>query len=126
MITFSSDEEEEEDEEGEWNKPMACLGFLFHFCCSSVFFLLLSRRFYRNKVYLFLKKKKSPILLLSLSSDAVMAESETPKVTTPIARTSRRARLRNWSFFYCFVFFCVSLLPFKNILSELLLLFYVF
>ncbi|KAI9999746.1 hypothetical protein NQD34_011589 [Periophthalmus magnuspinnatus] len=27
--------------------------------------------------------------------DAVMAESETPKVTTPIARTSRRARLRN-------------------------------
>uniref|UniRef100_A0A3Q2VXR9 Condensin complex subunit 1 n=1 Tax=Haplochromis burtoni TaxID=8153 RepID=A0A3Q2VXR9_HAPBU len=28
-------------------------------------------------------------------SDAVMAESETPKVTTPIARTSRRARLRN-------------------------------
>uniref|UniRef100_A0A8C4DF76 Condensin complex subunit 1 n=1 Tax=Dicentrarchus labrax TaxID=13489 RepID=A0A8C4DF76_DICLA len=27
--------------------------------------------------------------------DAVMADSETPKVTTPIARTSRRARLRN-------------------------------
>uniref|UniRef100_A0A4W5PR80 Condensin complex subunit 1 n=1 Tax=Hucho hucho TaxID=62062 RepID=A0A4W5PR80_9TELE len=27
--------------------------------------------------------------------DAVMAESETPKVTTPIARTSRRARLRH-------------------------------
>uniref|UniRef100_A0A671WH63 Condensin complex subunit 1 n=1 Tax=Sparus aurata TaxID=8175 RepID=A0A671WH63_SPAAU len=32
---------------------------------------------------------------LFFPSDAVMAESETPKVTTPIARTSRRARLRN-------------------------------
>lgn len=33
--------------------------------------------------------------VLSFSPDAVMAESETPKVTTPIARSSRRARLRN-------------------------------
>uniref|UniRef100_A0A673ACN3 Condensin complex subunit 1 n=1 Tax=Sphaeramia orbicularis TaxID=375764 RepID=A0A673ACN3_9TELE len=35
------------------------------------------------------------LILNCFSSDAVMAENETPKVTTPIARTSRRARLRN-------------------------------
>lgn len=35
------------------------------------------------------------LLSFSLSPDAVMSESETPKVTTPIARSSRRARLRN-------------------------------
>lgn len=42
---------------------------------------------------------------LFFPSDAVMAESETPKVTTPIARTSRRARLRNWSIVCCLVLF---------------------
>lgn len=46
--------------------------------------------------------RKSKKQMITFSSDeeedeedAVMAESETPKVTTPIARTSRRARLRN-------------------------------
>ncbi|CAN9513716.1 unnamed protein product [Ophioblennius macclurei] len=46
------------------------------------------------------KPKKKPVITFSSDEeedeeDAVMAESETPKVTTPIARTSRRARLRN-------------------------------
>ncbi|XP_072316817.1 condensin complex subunit 1 [Eucyclogobius newberryi] len=46
------------------------------------------------------KTRKSKKAMITFSSeededDAVMAESETPKVTTPIARTSRRARLRN-------------------------------
>ncbi|KAK7886913.1 hypothetical protein WMY93_026534 [Mugilogobius chulae] len=45
------------------------------------------------------KSKKSMITFSSDEEedeeDAVMADSETPKVTTPIARTSRRARLRN-------------------------------
>lgn len=44
---------------------------------------------------------------LSLWSEAVMAELETPKVTTPIARSSRRARLRNWVlclFYILFIF----------------------
>lgn len=45
-------------------------------------------------------KSKKPAITFSSDEeedeeDAVMAESETPKVTTPIARTSRRARLRN-------------------------------
>ncbi|KAK1894784.1 hypothetical protein KUDE01_020241, partial [Dissostichus eleginoides] len=38
------------------------------------------------------RKSKKPVITFS---NAVMAESETPKVTTPIARTSRRTRLRN-------------------------------
>ncbi|XP_068178866.1 condensin complex subunit 1 [Antennarius striatus] len=43
---------------------------------------------------------KKPVITFSSDEEedeeeAVMAESETPKVTTPIARTSRRARLRN-------------------------------
>lgn len=33
--------------------------------------------------------------LFPVSADAVMEESETPKVTTPIARASRRTRLRH-------------------------------
>lgn len=48
------------------------------------------------------RSRKSKKQMITFSSDeeedeedAVMAESETPKVTTPIARTSRRARLRN-------------------------------
>ncbi|XP_034409626.1 condensin complex subunit 1 isoform X2 [Cyclopterus lumpus] len=47
------------------------------------------------------RKSKKPVITFSSEEDeedeedAVMAESETPKVTTPIARTSRRARLRN-------------------------------
>lgn len=48
------------------------------------------------------RSRKSKKQMIAFSSDeeedeedAVMAESETPKVTTPIARTSRRARLRN-------------------------------
>ncbi|XP_051261958.1 condensin complex subunit 1 [Dicentrarchus labrax] len=46
------------------------------------------------------RKSKKPIISFSSDEeedeeDAVMADSETPKVTTPIARTSRRARLRN-------------------------------
>lgn len=47
------------------------------------------------------RSRKSKKQMMTFSSDeedeedAVMAESETPKVTTPIARTSRRARLRN-------------------------------
>ncbi|XP_036930749.1 condensin complex subunit 1 [Acanthopagrus latus] len=46
------------------------------------------------------RKSKKPVVIFSSDEeedeeDAVMAESETPKVTTPIARTSRRARLRN-------------------------------
>ncbi|XP_031708530.1 condensin complex subunit 1 [Anarrhichthys ocellatus] len=48
------------------------------------------------------RKSKKPMITFSSDEeeeeeeeDAVMAESETPKVTTPIARTSRRARLRN-------------------------------
>ncbi|XP_073342273.1 condensin complex subunit 1 [Pagrus major] len=46
------------------------------------------------------RKSKKPVVTFSSDEeedeeDAVMAESETPKVTTPIARTSRRARLRN-------------------------------
>nr|XP_040021612.1 condensin complex subunit 1 [Gasterosteus aculeatus aculeatus] len=47
------------------------------------------------------RKSKKPLITFSSDEeedddeDAVMAESETPKVTTPIARTSRRARLRN-------------------------------
>ncbi|XP_047186554.1 condensin complex subunit 1 isoform X3 [Scophthalmus maximus] len=45
-------------------------------------------------------KSKKPVITFSSDEeeeeeDAVMADSETPKVTTPIARTSRRARLRN-------------------------------
>ncbi|KAF3839231.1 hypothetical protein F7725_017948 [Dissostichus mawsoni] len=49
------------------------------------------------------RKSKKPAITFSSDEeeeeeddeDAVMAESETPKVTTPIARTSRRTRLRN-------------------------------
>ncbi|KAG7475654.1 condensin complex subunit 1 [Solea senegalensis] len=46
------------------------------------------------------RKSKKPVITFSSDEgedeeDALMAESETPKVTTPIARTSRRARLRN-------------------------------
>ncbi|XP_029928829.1 condensin complex subunit 1 [Myripristis murdjan] len=46
------------------------------------------------------RKSKKPVITFSSDEeedeeDAVMAESETPKVTTPIARTSRRARLRH-------------------------------
>ncbi|TMS10403.1 Condensin complex subunit 1 [Larimichthys crocea] len=47
------------------------------------------------------RKAKKPVITFSSDEeeedeeDAVMAENETPKVTTPIARTSRRARLRN-------------------------------
>ncbi|XP_044064795.1 condensin complex subunit 1 [Siniperca chuatsi] len=46
------------------------------------------------------RKSKKPVITFSSDEDedeedAVMAECETPKVTTPIARTSRRARLRN-------------------------------
>ncbi|XP_037129044.1 condensin complex subunit 1 [Syngnathus acus] len=46
------------------------------------------------------KSKKKPVITFSSDEeeseeDAVLDESETPKVTTPIGRTSRRARLRN-------------------------------
>ncbi|XP_039973413.1 condensin complex subunit 1 [Xiphias gladius] len=46
------------------------------------------------------RKSKKPVITFSSDEeedeeDAVMADSETPKVTTPIARTSRRTRLRN-------------------------------
>uniref|UniRef100_A0A3P8X2W7 Condensin complex subunit 1 n=1 Tax=Cynoglossus semilaevis TaxID=244447 RepID=A0A3P8X2W7_CYNSE len=46
------------------------------------------------------RRSKKPVITFSSDEeededDAVMAESETPKVTTPIARTSRRTRLRN-------------------------------
>ncbi|XP_057690513.1 condensin complex subunit 1 isoform X2 [Corythoichthys intestinalis] len=48
------------------------------------------------------KTRKSKKRIITFNSDeeiseedAVLSESETPKVTTPIARTSRRARLRN-------------------------------
>ncbi|XP_015226271.1 PREDICTED: condensin complex subunit 1 isoform X2 [Cyprinodon variegatus] len=46
------------------------------------------------------RKSKKPVITFSSDEeedeeDAVMAECETPKVTTPISRTSRRARLRN-------------------------------
>ncbi|XP_068426769.1 condensin complex subunit 1 isoform X2 [Clinocottus analis] len=47
------------------------------------------------------RRSKKPVITFSSEEeeedeeDAVMAESETPKVTTPIARTSRRTRLRN-------------------------------
>lgn len=45
------------------------------------------------------RKSKKQVITFSSDEeedeDAVMTESETPKVTTPIARTSRRARLRN-------------------------------
>ncbi|XP_010883274.1 condensin complex subunit 1 [Esox lucius] len=46
------------------------------------------------------KSSKKPVVTFSSDEeeeeeDAVMAESETPKVTTPISRTSRRARLRH-------------------------------
>ncbi|CAL8290173.1 unnamed protein product [Merluccius merluccius] len=49
------------------------------------------------------RKSKKPAITFSSDEDeeeedeedAVMAESETPKVTTPIARTSRRTRLRH-------------------------------
>ncbi|KAM9724450.1 condensin complex subunit 1 [Menidia menidia] len=45
------------------------------------------------------RKSKKPVITFSSDEedeeDAVMAESETPKVMTPIARSSRRARLRN-------------------------------
>ncbi|XP_074539179.1 condensin complex subunit 1 isoform X1 [Halichoeres trimaculatus] len=46
------------------------------------------------------RKSKKPVITFSSDEeedeeDAVMTENETPKVTTPIARTSRRARLRN-------------------------------
>nr|XP_057909635.1 condensin complex subunit 1 [Doryrhamphus excisus] len=46
------------------------------------------------------RKSKKPVITFSSDSeedeeDAVLTESETPKVTTPIARTPRRARLRN-------------------------------
>uniref|UniRef100_A0A667WNH5 Condensin complex subunit 1 n=1 Tax=Myripristis murdjan TaxID=586833 RepID=A0A667WNH5_9TELE len=41
------------------------------------------------------RSKRDFICFCCFQSDAVMAESETPKVTTPIARTSRRARLRH-------------------------------
>ncbi|XP_035018477.2 condensin complex subunit 1 isoform X3 [Hippoglossus stenolepis] len=46
------------------------------------------------------RKSKKPVITFSSDEeedeeDAVMAESETPKVTTPISRASRRARLRN-------------------------------
>lgn len=40
-------------------------------------------------------QKTNDISFFYFPPDAVMAESETPKVTTPIARSSRRARLRN-------------------------------
>ncbi|XP_034030416.1 condensin complex subunit 1 isoform X3 [Thalassophryne amazonica] len=46
------------------------------------------------------RKSRKPVITFSSDEehseeDAVMEESETPKVTTPITRTSRRARLRN-------------------------------
>ncbi|XP_035991022.1 condensin complex subunit 1 isoform X2 [Fundulus heteroclitus] len=47
------------------------------------------------------RKSKKPAITFSSdeeeedNDDAVMAESETPKVTTPISRSSRRTRLRN-------------------------------
>ncbi|XP_077577834.1 condensin complex subunit 1 [Stigmatopora nigra] len=46
------------------------------------------------------RKSKKPAITFSSDEDiseedAVMTENETPKVTTPIARTSRRTRLRN-------------------------------
>ncbi|XP_026173220.1 condensin complex subunit 1 [Mastacembelus armatus] len=47
------------------------------------------------------RNSKKPVIRFSSDEeeedeeDAVMAESETPKVTTPIARSSRRTRLRN-------------------------------
>ncbi|XP_056143059.1 condensin complex subunit 1 [Lampris incognitus] len=45
------------------------------------------------------RKSKKPAIVFSSDEeheeDAVMAESETPKVTTPIARTTRRTRLRH-------------------------------
>uniref|UniRef100_A0A674PH39 Condensin complex subunit 1 n=1 Tax=Takifugu rubripes TaxID=31033 RepID=A0A674PH39_TAKRU len=43
------------------------------------------------------RKMSQPIrnLWFFFFTDAVMADSETPKVTTPISRSSRRARLRN-------------------------------
>ncbi|XP_041649382.1 condensin complex subunit 1 isoform X2 [Cheilinus undulatus] len=49
------------------------------------------------------RKSKKPVITFSSDEeeeeeddeDAVLEENETPKVTTPIARTSRRARLRN-------------------------------
>uniref|UniRef100_A0A8C5I5R3 Condensin complex subunit 1 n=2 Tax=Gouania willdenowi TaxID=441366 RepID=A0A8C5I5R3_GOUWI len=45
------------------------------------------------------RKSKKPVINFSSDEedeeDAVMAESETPKVTTPISRASRRTRLRN-------------------------------
>uniref|UniRef100_A0A665TU87 Condensin complex subunit 1 n=1 Tax=Echeneis naucrates TaxID=173247 RepID=A0A665TU87_ECHNA len=46
------------------------------------------------------RKSKKPVITFSSDEEedeegGLMAESETPKVTTPIARTSRRARLRN-------------------------------
>ncbi|XP_056901814.1 condensin complex subunit 1 isoform X1 [Takifugu flavidus] len=46
------------------------------------------------------RKPKKPVITFSSDEeedeeDAVMADSETPKVTTPISRSSRRARLRN-------------------------------
>ncbi|XP_077431702.1 condensin complex subunit 1 [Vanacampus margaritifer] len=46
------------------------------------------------------RPKKKPVITFSSDEeedeeDAVLTESETPKVTTPIARSSRRARLRN-------------------------------
>ncbi|XP_068998605.1 condensin complex subunit 1 [Embiotoca jacksoni] len=46
------------------------------------------------------RKTKKPVITFSSDEeedeeDAVMTENETPKVTTPISRTSRRARLRN-------------------------------
>ncbi|XP_029308182.1 condensin complex subunit 1 [Cottoperca gobio] len=46
------------------------------------------------------RRSKKPLITFSSDEeedeeDAVMAESETPKVTTPIARSSRRCRLRN-------------------------------
>lgn len=55
-----------------------------------------------------------PFFFFPPPSDAVMAESETPKVTTPIARTSRRARLRNWLWLFSFCFL--------NLISYLLYL----
>lgn len=71
-----------------------------------------------------------PFFFFPPPSDAVMAESETPKVTTPIARTSRRARLRNWlwlfSFFKKILFLCIfgNLFICNEILYLFLFLYY--
>lgn len=61
-----------------------------------------------------------PFFFFPPPSDAVMAESETPKVTTPIARTSRRARLRNWLWLFSFCFLnLISVYLWKYFLSVM-------